>query len=188
MPKLDVIFFAQNDNERWIDGAHGNTQCHVTSESMLVAFLKPELLEWSRKNGFREFESYVRSKYYQYTKSRGDHSAMTRTLKNDFKIDSEWRYDGNYSDIRKQIDDGVPVTIGVDYRSVVHIIVVTGYDSFGFFVNDPYGIRSGSNDWYAQINPGRPSEIGKDDYYSLSTFDKVWHNGEGWYRKILSKH
>lgn len=184
MKRLEVLMFAQNDNELWNDGTPGYAQCHITSESMLVVYLKPELLDWSRKNGFREFESYVKSKYYKYSGSRGDHNAMTSCLRIDFGIDSVWKYDGNFSDIRQLIDKGFPVTVGVEYKTAGHILLVTGYDDKGFWVNDPFGERLGSSDQY-KINPGRPSEIGKNDYYSLSTFDKIWHNGEGWYRKVL---
>ncbi len=186
MKKLDVPFYAQNDNQNWMDRTPGYAQCHITSETMNLMYLKPELVQWSRRNGFKEPESYVRSKYYQYTSMRGNHDAMTLTLERDFGVKSSWNYDGMFSDIKQLIDKEFPVVVGVEYKTAGHIIVVVGYDDKGFWVNDPYGIRSGSSNHYAVINPGLPNLAGKSEYYLNSTFDAIWHNGEGWYREVIS--
>ncbi len=180
---LDVPFFAQNDNDNWIDGTPGYAQCNITSHAMLLAYLKPEMKVWSKKNGYRELESYMASKFYKYSTSRGDHEAMTKMLSRDFDVQSEWRYDGTFQDIQTQLNRKIPVVIGVDYKTSGHVLVVTGYSAKSFTVNDPYGVRIGISNSY-QINPG-DSTLGKNDTYSNSSLDAIWHNGEGWYRKVL---
>lgn len=182
MPKLIVPFFAQNDNDPWKpDGMPGYSQCNITSHAMLLAYLKPETVAWSATNGFREIESYLQSKFLKYSSNRGDHLAMTQTLANDFSIQSEWRYNGTFSDIKLMIDNKIPVVIGVEYKTSGHILIVTGYDDKGVTVNDPYGERHGSTNAYS-INYGFGSSIGKGDTYSWDLLDKIWYNGEGWYR------
>lgn len=182
MKRLTVPFYAQNDNDAWIDGASGYVQCNITSHAMLLSYLKPEVVDWSKKNGYRELESYMANKFYKYSTNRGDHGAMTSMLSQDFKVKSEWRYDGKFSDIRAQIDRNKPVVIGVDYKVSGHILIVTGYDKDGFYTNDPFGSRNGTSNNY-HVNPGN-SNLGKDEYYSTGTLDAIWHSGEGWYRHI----
>ncbi len=182
MKRLQVPFFAQADNDPWIDGASGYVQCNITSHAMLLAYLKPEMVAWSKKNGYREIESYMADKFYQYSTSRGNHQAMTQMLDKDFGIDSEWRYDGKFQDIRNQLDRNKPVVVGVCYSTTGHILILTGYDSNGFWANDPFGSRHGSEDSY-DINHGN-SDLGKDEYYRTQTLDDIWYNGEGWYREV----
>lgn len=183
---LNVPFYAQNDNEPWFDGAHGSVQCELTSTAMLLAYLKPGVVDLSRKNGFVEVESYLKSKYRKYTQSRGNHDATTQCLKNEFGVDSVWRYDLSTKDLVAQIDKGLPVTIGVEYKTAGHIIIVIGYDNKGFFVHDPYGSRNGAQDSYL-VDPGH-LDYGKEDHYSFSLIRKIWSmDREGWGRIVLSK-
>lgn len=181
--KLDVPFYAQNDNERWIDGAHGNTQCNITAHAMLCSYLIPDFASRSKANGFKEPESYLRSKFYNYSTSRGDHDAMTRCLDKDFGLKTEWRYDGDTKDIERLILNDKPVAVGVDYKMAGHILLVVGFYSGGLLVHDSYGIRAGSSDYYSQINNGN-SDVGAFDRYSWETFNAIWYPGKGWYRDI----
>lgn len=180
---LNVPYFAQNDNELWIDGTPGYAQCNVTAHAMLLAYLIPDFIDRSKKNGFREPESYLKSKFYKYSTDRGNHNAMTQTLQNEFNLRSEWRYNGTLNDIRKQIDQNKPVVIGVDYKVSGHILVVTGYIDSRFVVNDSYGIRNGSTNQY-DLNQGYGDQKGKSDVYSTELMNAIWYPGEGWYRFI----
>ena len=180
--KLDVPYYAQNDNELWSDGTPGYAQCNVTTHAMLCAYLVKGFEDRSKQNGFKEPESYLKSKFYKYSSNRGDHTAMTQALK-EFGIESEWRYDGNFSDIRNQLLRGEPVPIGVNYKTSGHIILVVGFEGDRYLIHDPYGIRDGSLNSY-QVNPGYGSTIGKFDTYSQGLLDDIWFSGEGWYRKI----
>jgi hypothetical protein len=50
-----------------------------------------------------------------------------------------FRTNGTFKDIQMSIDCGRPVIIHGYFTSSGHIIVIKGYDSSGFIVNDPYG-------------------------------------------------
>ena len=55
--KLDVPYFSQLNNETYLFGA-GSRQCNLTSCSMFLAALKPQLEEKAKTDGYKEFESF----------------------------------------------------------------------------------------------------------------------------------
>jgi len=55
--KLDVPYFSQLDNDTNLFGA-GSRQCNLTSCSMFLAALKPQLREKAKTDGYKEFESF----------------------------------------------------------------------------------------------------------------------------------
>lgn len=186
--QLSVPYFAQNDNERWYsDGAAGNTQCNATSHAMLLAYLLPDFSKRSKDNGFSEPESYLKSKLEQFGCGRGDHDCFGRAIEKSFGVASEWRMNLSKADLMRSIDAGVPLVIGTEYKSAGHIVIVTGYNNDGVWINDPYGIRLGSANAYQTINPGYGRSEGKNDFYSWGTFRAVWgQDGEGWGRVVKS--
>ena len=184
--RLNVPYYAQNDNEAWItDGAGGNTQCMVTSTAMLVNFIVKDFEERAIANGFTQPEEYLKSKYYKYSKSRGDHDAMTVCLEREFGIKSIWRYTLNYDDIKSSIRRGIPPILGFHYKIAGHIVIATGFNDDGVFINDPYGVRQGSDDLYTFINPGWGNQRGKNDFYSYSVLKYIWSPGNGWGRIVV---
>lgn len=193
---LYTPYYQQNDNDVW-QGVPGNVQCCPTSNAMLAAYLCPDFATKSKANGFNEPESYYKSKFAPLGYSaadRGNHEAHTVVLEQAFGIKSMWRYDLTSKDIVKSIDAGIPVVIGVHYRSSGHILIVTGYytdEGGGLFINDPYGLRAGSSDSYSYINPGYGDQTGKADRYSWGLlnnvlFDSDTPNRGGWGRWVTA--
>jgi hypothetical protein len=184
---LNVPYCAQNDNDPWVDGAAGNTQCMVTSTTMLCLSLIPDFAQRSKTNGFDEPESYLKSKYYKYSTDRGDHDAMSRCLEHEFGIVSQWRTNLSFNDLKASIDVSVPMVVGFDYKSSGHIEIAVGYDDKFAYMNDPYGVREGTANVYGIINPGWGDEDGKSDPYSWRSMQYIWLcGGGGWGRVVLS--
>jgi len=183
--KLSVPYFAQNDNSPDLtDGAGGNTQCNATSHTMLVAYLLPDFVSRSNANGYHEPEDYFKSKLIKYTSDRGDHKGFTECLAKEFKVISDWRYDLTKADIIKSIDLKIPCVLGFSYKTSGHIVCCTGYTNDGLYINDPYGIREGSEDVYDDINPGYGCQDGKDDFYTWDTLNKVLFIPTAWGRIV----
>ncbi|MGI0483877.1 C39 family peptidase [Pantanalinema rosaneae CENA516] len=126
--RLNVPYKSQLDNVYNPTGA-----CNVTSFAMVMAYfqirgntsirqLEDELYVYMENNGLSRWDPL-------------DLAKMSRAygLVNDFTMSA------NLADIRKAIAEGRPCIIHGYFTSFGHIIVVRGYDQFGFFVNDPYG-------------------------------------------------
>ena len=185
--RLKVSYYAQNDNSLDLaDGARGATQCNATSHTMLLNFLLPTFAANSKKNGFGEPEDYFKSKLQKYTDSRGDHTAFSTCLFKEFDIVSEWRTDLDHDDVLNSINAGVPIVLGMEYKTAGHIVLATGYDNSFLYINDPYGVRKGGTDFYSIVNPGFGSMNGKDDPYSWATLKYILFNGGGWGRIVHS--
>lgn len=185
--RLDVPYCCQNDNAPDLtDGAAGNTQCNTTSHTMLLMFLIPDFAERSRKNGYNEPEDYFKSKLQKHTNSRGDHDGFTRCLEQDFKIESQWRYDLVKQDLIDSINASVPMVLGLQYKVSGHIVIATGCGDRLAYINDPYGIRAGTEDYYPTINTGSGENEGKNDPYSWNSLKMLLFDGGGWGRVVLS--
>lgn len=185
--RLTFPYCAQNDNEPWIDGALGNTQCMTTSTTMLCLALIPGFEARSRQNGFKQPESYLISKYYEYSTQRGNHDAMTRCLQEQFGIKSEWRYDLDFNDIRDSINAGIPLVMGLEYVPSGHVVIASGFDEQFVYIKDPYGIRQGTDNVYKYVNPGLGDLHGDDDPYAWQSLRYIWLcNGGGWGRMVYS--
>jgi len=61
------------------------------------------------------------------------------TMARNYGLIDDFTMQGRLSDIRKAIAEGRPCIIHGYFTSFGHIVVVRGYDQYGFFVNDPYG-------------------------------------------------
>lgn len=177
--KLNVQYFAQNDNDRWAESdgyeVDGNVQCAATSNSMLLYYLKPELLAKSQAGGFTEFESYYKARFDSLGYSaddRGDHGCHTETLRS-FGVHTQWRTNLTDADIGKSLAKNLPVVAGFIYKVSGHICVIVGRTNEGYLVHDPYGIRLGADDEYVSINPGYGDQSGAFDLYRWSTLEAV---------------
>lgn len=173
MVTLNVPYYSQLDNCQYTDlGAYiaaGSSQCNPTSVSMALSYLYPEFLIQANKLGYKEPESYLNSKliYYGYVT---DHNAITQCLKAEFNIKSEWRTDLNKQDLINQLNNNIPVPIGVKYKSSGHICCLVGYNkNYDFFeIHDPYGIRYSAEDYY---NVGAN---GANDIYTMKLMNQVY--------------
>ncbi|MCL2931941.1 MAG: C39 family peptidase [Trichodesmium sp. MAG_R03] len=178
---LNVPSFTQNDNDNTYHGP-GYRQCNLTSNAMMLAYLKPDLYKSVEKETQREFETYYGEILNRYGDST-DHTANTKALR-DCGIESYFSTSLTLNDIVDSIKLKIPVVLGVAYKASGHIIVCTGYDlpNQVFYMNDPYGVRFGTSNQY---------EVGsaKDDVYSINTMDAIWRDlgpNSGWGRVVTS--
>lgn len=182
--RLNVEYFAQNDNDGWAESGGylvaGNVQCAATSNAMLLNYLKPELMAESER-GFDEFESFYKERFDSLGYSaddRGDHNCHTETLKS-FGIKTQWRTNLTDADINKSLSKNFPVVVGFQYKVSGHICVIVGRTDSGYLVHDPYGIRSGAEDYYSYINPGYGDRSGAFDLYSWENLEATLFDNDG---------
>ena len=146
---LSVPFFKQGKDAPWADEKLGSKSeltirthgCALTSISMVISFYSgenitpPYMNSWLVKNnGFED--AYEGKKYLGKVKlhwpslcSFGSSYVYTRM---------DWK--AGPADtvlIKYYLDNGIPVIAEVSYKKAPHYIVLTGYDSDGFFMNDP---------------------------------------------------
>jgi Peptidase_C39 like family len=125
---LNVPYKSQLDNELNPRGA-----CNVTCFAMVMKYFR---LRGDWTVGQLEDELY----YYmdRVGLSRhdpGDLAKMARV----YGLRDDLTLNGTLYDMRKAIAEGRPCIIHGYFTSFGHIIVVRGYDSRGFWVNDPFG-------------------------------------------------
>ena len=174
---LDVPYFSQRDNYR-----DSSRTCFSSSCAMLVEFLKPGTLPGSRGD----------DKYVEQVFKRGDStdsSVQLRTLAH-FGIDAKFVQNGTNALLKKQIDAGKPVPVGILHKGPSsspqgggHWLIVIGYEDDSkapgggyFIVNDPYGELNHSAGTYDSTN-------GKRLKYSYSLFNSRWtvaSDSDGW--------
>ena len=146
---LAVPFFKQGKDAVWADEKLGNKSdltirthgCALTSISMVISYfsgqeISPDKMNnWLKAhNGFED--AYEGKKYLGEVKllwpalcSYGKGYVYTR---------QDWK-DGPADTVltKYYLDSGKPVIAEVTYKKAPHYIVLTGYDSEGFFMNDP---------------------------------------------------
>lgn len=126
--QLNIPYKSQLDNQLNPTGA-----CNVTSFAMVMTYfqikgstgvgqLEDELYQYMENNGLSRWDPY-------------DLATMSRA----YGLVNNFTTRGTLSDIRKAIAEGRPCIIHGYFTTFGHIIVVRGYDPYGFFVNDPYG-------------------------------------------------
>ncbi|UBF29168.1 C39 family peptidase [Kovacikia minuta CCNUW1] len=126
--RLNVPYKSQLDNALNPTGA-----CNVTTFAMVMTYfqirgttgvgqLEDELYQYMENNGL----------------SRWDPDDLA-TMSRNYGLVNDFTKRGSLSDIRKAIAEGRPCIIHGYFTTFGHIIVVRGYDQYGFFVNDPYG-------------------------------------------------
>lgn len=184
---LEVPYFAQNDN-LWFGDAPGSVQCCPTSNAMYAAFMKPYIYDAVMASGqYKEFECHYKDNFLDlgYTSyDRGNHDAHTVCLREKYDLNTYWTTQGTIEDIIKAIDSGHPVVRAIDYKSSGHVDIIIGYDDDGLYVNDPYGIRAGTENYYSVVNPGYGETYGKHDHFSWSLCDRLMFDsvGHAWIR------
>lgn len=180
--KLNVPYFSQLDNDTDHFGS-GARQCNLTSCSMLLAFLRPELVEKAESEGYHEFESMYGETLAKYGDTTSN-QANTEALK-DFQVETYFSYELSIEDLIRCLQAGYPVVMGMAYKGSGHMVVATGFDldKEKIFIHDPYGIRCGSGDSY------QVGEKAAYDPYSFSLLKQIWvYEGEkaGWGRVTLA--
>ena len=126
--KLDVPYKSQLDNYYNPTGT-----CNVTSIAMCL-----EYLGIPRRDNIGQFEDEL----YEYA----IHNGLSRHSPYDLaKIVRAYGGKDNFKDnatieeVKDWLAGGNPVVIHGYFTSFGHIIVLVGYNAFGFYVHDPYG-------------------------------------------------
>jgi len=174
--RLNVRYMCQVDNE----SGYGYRECNLTSNAMLAEYLTKGRL--TKEAEGREPEARYSDYLAQYGDTT-DHEAQTLALK-DLGIGSYFSYNLSRADILKSLNIGIPVVVGVAYKTSGHIILIIGHEDDTFIVHDPYGLRNGSTDEYIYIGSN-----GADDRYSFTLMDEILFDGgpnSGWGRIVTS--
>ncbi|MDJ0516303.1 MAG: C39 family peptidase [Trichodesmium sp. MO_231.B1] len=180
--KLDVPYFSQLNNDTYHFGP-GSRQCNLTSCSMFLAALKPELKHESKIEHFKEFESFYGETLYKYGDTT-DHDAETKALR-DLGVETCFSYTLSHADLIRCLKAGYPVVLGLAYKGSGHMVVAAGYnlDKKEIYIHDPYGVRHGASNSY---------DIGANgayDPYSFATLEQIWLDlgtEAGWGRYPIS--
>jgi uncharacterized protein YvpB len=117
---LSVPYFYQYNNANEPGGT-----CGVTSAAMLLNF-------WGKSvtpDGL----------YRTYGKAQGQSPGGLADIYRWQGYSSQSTYGGSFAMIKRNIDAGRPVVVHGYFTASGHIMVVIGYDSTGFIVNDPAG-------------------------------------------------
>ena len=167
---LPTRYFSQRDNYR-----DASRTCFSSSCAMLLETLKPGTCPGEKGDDIyvhRVFEYGDTTDAYVQVKALGS-----------FGVSSKFVQNGNLDTIRKQIDAGIPVPIGILHHGPAsapsgggHWICVIGYDKTGFIVHDPWGEIDHATGTYI-------SEDGKALHYSNNLLNSRWtvaNPNDGW--------
>ena len=85
--------------------------------------------------------------------------------------------EGSLAELKTKLDTGYPVIVHA-YTTAGHVVVVTGYDTGGYYVNDPAGR------WNEVFRGGYPggydSNIGRGVYYQKAAFEAAISTSDGY--------
>jgi GH24 family phage-related lysozyme (muramidase) len=175
---LNVPYYSQRDNVT--QGSDNWTRtCFSSSCAMLAKFLKPGSITGD--------DDYIskRRKFGDTTDANAQ-VACLRSLGINSRFVTTW----NNAELRKSIDRGIPVPVGILHqgpssapRGGGHWIIVIGYQNDStapgggyFIVHDPWGEINNSTGQYISTN-------GNKLKYSYSLFDSRWtvvNDSDGW--------
>lgn len=125
---LNVPYKSQLDNALNPTGA-----CNVTCFAMVMAYF--QLLGNAQA---AQLEDELYRFMENYGLSRHDPEDLVR-MASHYRLRDDFTTRGKLSEARKSIAEGRPCIIHGYFTSFGHIIVLRGYNKYGFFVNDPYG-------------------------------------------------
>lgn len=152
---LRVPYYSQRDSAT----AHAMRMCFSSSCAMLLEALKPGTLR-----GPNGDDTYL-GRVLRY----GDTTDSVSQLKalQSFGVEASLTHAANWATITDQIDQGIPVPIGILHKGPVtapvgggHWICAIGYSDDGLIVHDPFGeidLATGSyvNNWGARLRYSR---------------------------------
>ena len=168
---LAVKYQSQRDNKTSGADNAGRT-CFSSSCAMLAMTVKPGCVAGD--------DAYIQKR--QPFGDSTDGGAQVKCLKS-LGINARFTQSGNNDTIKKQLDRGIPVPVGILHHGPAsapsgggHWICVIGYDATGFIVHDPWGEIDNASGTY-------PSTDGASKHYSYKLFDSRWTvagNSDGW--------
>lgn len=125
---LNMPHKSQLDNKFNPTGA-----CNVTSFAMAMMYFQVK-----RKTNIGQWEDELYLYMQNNNLNRWDPNDLALMARSYGLVD-DFISRGTLSDLRRAIAEGRPCIIHGYFTSFGHIVVVRGYDPYGFFVNDPFG-------------------------------------------------
>lgn len=171
MTKLQVPYFSQRDNYRdsW-------RTCFSSSSAMALKSVMSEAI-----SGDDEYIETVFS-IGDTTQAWVQVSALAK-----YGVKALFRQTGSDQDIKKNIDRGIAVPVGILHQGPEHApsggghwVCVIGYNEDGFIVHDPWGYLDHKSGKYTSTD-------GDSVLYSYEMFDRRWtvdSTSDGWYIDI----
>lgn len=167
---LTVPYYNQRANDDDPLGRKGDTQCYSTVMAMWTSYL-------TKNNVSTKEYNKTRSKYGSSTSA----SAQEKALK-DYGIESKLQTGvQGYDVLKKEIDDGYPVPLGLKYTGSGHWAMLTGYSPLGWIVHDPFGQLGKGGNWIKKnAQSSKTDGVGKsylmtrDIFQNQSPEDDIW--------------
>ena len=167
---LTVPYYNQRANDDDPEGRKGDTQCYSTVMAMWTSYLTGNTVTTKEYNK-------TRHKYGTST----DAAAQQKALK-DYGIDSKLETGvQGYDNLRKEIDDGYPVPLGMKYTGTGHWAMLTGYSPLGWIVHDPFGQLGMGGTWLKKNSQDSKTDgVGKsylmkrDIFQDQSPENDIW--------------
>lgn len=125
---LNIPHKSQLDNDFNPTGS-----CNVTSFSMAMTYF-----QLTGKTRLAQLEDELYHYMESNRLSRHEPEGLVK-MAAAYGLKSDFTPRGSLSDIRKAIAAGYPCIVHGYFTSFGHIVLVRGYNKYGFFVNDPYG-------------------------------------------------
>jgi uncharacterized protein YvpB len=127
--ELNVPYLSQLNNR-----FRPRATCNVTSLAMAMRYwgtvgstsgqLEDELYQWCVKNYGPE--------------SQLENTVLVKLMRA-YGFSADFRTDRTWADIRTELRLGRPVVVGGFFTAAGHIVCIIGFNSQGYWVNDPYG-------------------------------------------------
>lgn len=170
--ELPVAYKSQIDNENNPTGS-----CNVTSSAMCLEYwgIKPPnsrqfedvLYEWLQDNGL----------------SRHDPNHLKQAIEH-FGCKDDFTTRATIPEIKKALDNGIPVIVHGYFTTFGHIIVLIGYNDKGFIVLDPYGEWTPSG--YDRNDDTKPNK-GERIVYSYGLIERTCLPDGGCWAHFVSR-
>lgn len=180
---LDVPYLNQRDNKY-----EPSSTCNVTCVAMILKYFDKE----PSINKGLQLEDLLYEKLREAGKQKTLHSHLSELI-NEFGINNNFTTTARIEDVKNHIKKGFPVIISGNFTRSGHIIVVSGLDSRGLIINDPFGEVLGKSYKYA-------NKSGEQLHYSYELIEwacsqtagkeRIWAHFpslEGFTPKLLAK-
>jgi len=164
---LNVPYFSQRDNYR-----DANRTCFSSSCAMMLKYLKPDAISGD--------DDYIRT---VFTIGDTTEAWVHQEALRKYGVEAKFVQNANINTLKKQIDAGKPVPIGILHHGPAsapsgggHWICVIAYDDTGVIVHDPWGEIDHASGTYISTN-------GESLHYSYNLLNSRWtvsSDSDGW--------